>query len=90
MGFPVGSMVKNLSANAGDTGLIPGSGRYPGEGNGNLLVFLPGKSHGQRSVMGYSPRGHKKLDTTEHAYTMIVQYCVRMKCHGIMCFKIKW
>ena len=31
MGFPVGSMVKNLSANAGDTGLIPGSGRYPGE-----------------------------------------------------------
>ena len=53
-------------------------------------VSLPGKSHGQRSVMGYSPRGHKKLDTTEHAYTMIVQYCVRMKCHGIMCFKIKW
>ena len=30
-------MVKNLSANAGDTGLIPGSGRSPGEGNGNPL-----------------------------------------------------
>ena len=32
-------MVKNLPANAGDTGLIPGSGRYPGEGNGNPLQY---------------------------------------------------
>ena len=30
-------MVKNSPANAGDVGLIPGSGRSPGEGNGNLL-----------------------------------------------------
>ena len=29
------------------------------------LVFLPGKSHGQRSLVGYSPWGHKKSDTTE-------------------------
>ena len=28
------------------------------------LVFLPGKSHRQRSLAGYSPRGHKELDTT--------------------------
>ena len=28
-------------------------------------VLLPGESHGQRSLMGYSPRGHKELDTTE-------------------------
>jgi len=28
-------------------------------------VFLPGESHGQRSLAGYSPRGHKELDTTE-------------------------
>ena len=28
-------------------------------------VFLPGKSHGQRSLAGYSPWGHKELDTTE-------------------------
>ena len=35
MGFPDGSVVKNLPANAGDTGFIPGSGRYPGEGNSN-------------------------------------------------------
>ena len=68
MGFPVGSMVKNLFANAGDTGLILGSGRYPGEGNGNLLVFLPGKSHGQRSVMGYSLWSCKESDMTEHTH----------------------
>ena len=30
-------------------------------------VFLPGKSHGQRSLVGYSPRGYKELDTTKHA-----------------------
>ena len=28
-------------------------------------VFLPGESHGQRSLVGYSPRGHRELDTTE-------------------------
>ena len=37
MGFPGDSVVKNLSANAGDAGLIPGSRRSSGEGNGNLL-----------------------------------------------------
>ena len=35
MGFPSGSVVKNPPANAGDAGLIPGSGRSPGGGNGN-------------------------------------------------------
>ena len=29
-------------------------------------VFLPGESHGQRSLVGYSPRGRKELDMTEH------------------------
>ena len=32
-------------------------------------VFLPGKSHGQRSLAGYSPWGPKELDMTEHACT---------------------
>ena len=32
-------MVKNLPANAGDAGLIPGSGRSPGEGNGNPFQY---------------------------------------------------
>ena len=38
-GFPCGSAVKNLPANAGDVGSIPGLGRYPGEGNGNALQY---------------------------------------------------
>ena len=37
--FPGGSVVKNQPANAGDVGLIPGSGRSPGEGNGNPLQY---------------------------------------------------
>ena len=58
LGFSGGSVIKNLPANAGDTGLIPGSGRPPGEGNGNPLQYpLPGKSRGQRTLEGYSPWG---------------------------------
>ena len=58
LGFPGGSVVKNLPANAGDIrdlGLISGSGRSHEEGNGNPLQFLPGESHGQRSLVGHSP-----------------------------------
>ena len=57
-------MIKNLPANAGDirdVGLISELGRSPG----STLVFLPGESHGQRSLAGYSPWGHKELDMTE-------------------------
>ena len=47
-------VVKNPPANAGDirdAGLIPGSGRSPGGGHGQPTpVFLPGESHGQRSL----------------------------------------
>ena len=62
--FPGCSVVKNQPANAGNTGSIPGSGRSPGEGNGYLLVSLPGESHEQRSLVGYSPWGHKESDMT--------------------------
>ena len=66
MGFPSGPGVKNLPTNAGDMGSIPGWGRSPGEGNSNPpAVFLPGESHGQRSLVGYSPWGRKESDTTE-------------------------
>ena len=50
-------VVKNLHANTGDVRdscLIPGLGGSPGGGHGNP-VFLPGESHGQRSLAGYSP-----------------------------------
>ena len=39
MGFPGDSLVKNLPANAGDMGLIPGLERSPGEENGNPLQY---------------------------------------------------
>ena len=39
MGFPDDSVVKNRPANAGDSGLIPESGRSPGEGNGYPLQY---------------------------------------------------
>ena len=39
MGFPGGSGDKESDCNAGDLGLIPGSGRFPGEGNGNPLQY---------------------------------------------------
>ena len=38
-GFPGGSVVKNLPANVGDMGSIPGLGRFSGEGNGNPLQY---------------------------------------------------
>ena len=58
-------MVKNLPANAEDTGSVPGSGRSPGEGNGNPLQYsCLGESHGQRSLAGYSSWGHKESHMT--------------------------
>ena len=69
MGLPGGSLGKESACNArdaGDTGSIPGLGRSPLRGHGNPLpVFLPGESHGQRSLVGYSSRGHKESDMTE-------------------------
>ena len=45
--------------------MIPGLGRFSGEGNGYPLLFLPGEFHGQRRLAGYSPWGHKESDMTE-------------------------
>ena len=64
-GFLGGSEVKASASNVGDPGSIPGSGRSPGEGNGNPLWYsCLEKSHGWRSLVGYSPQGHKGSDTT--------------------------
>ena len=62
-------VVKNLPASAGDgkrLGLIPWAGKICWRrARQPTPVFLPGESHGQRSLAGYSPWGHKELDTTE-------------------------
>ena len=60
MGFPGGSDSKESTCNAADPGLIPGSERSPGEGNGSPLQYsCLEKSHGQRSLAGYSPWSHR-------------------------------
>ena len=62
----------NRQGDPGDMGLILGSGRSPGIGNGNLFqYFLPGKSHGQRILVGSSPWGCKKSDMIEHACMLL-------------------
>ena len=66
LNFPGGSEGKASAYKGGDLDSILGSGISPGEGNGNPL--LPGKSHGQRSMVCYSPWGHKESDMTERLH----------------------
>ena len=63
--FPGGSDSKASAYNAGDLGSVPGLGRYPGEENGYPLQYSCLENHGQRSLAGYSPWGHKELNPTE-------------------------
>ena len=75
LGFLDSSAGKESTCNAGDTGAkgsIPGLGRSPGGGHGNLLQYSCLKNpHGQRSLAGYSPWGHKEFtrlrDPTQHS-----------------------
>ena len=66
LGFPGGSAVKNPPANAGSVCSIPGSGKFPCRRKWQTTpVFLPGKSHSQRSLAGSSPWGCKESGTTQ-------------------------
>ena len=72
-GFPGGSDGKESTCNAGDLGLIPGLGPWRRE-RLPTPVFLSRESHGQRSLVGYSPWCCKELDmteATEHTYTSL-------------------
>ena len=71
MGFPGGSDSKESTSNAGDSGSIPGSGRVPGEGNGNPLQYSCWENPMDKGawwaiVFG---AGCKELDTTEHSHS---------------------
>ena len=67
--YKVALVVKNLPTNSGD----PGAKKIPWRRKWEPTpVFLPGESHGQRILVGYSPWGRKELDTTkvtQHAHT---------------------
>ena len=58
-GFPGGVVVNNMPANSGDMDSISRSGRFPGGGYGNPHQYS-GKSHGQRSLVGYRPWGYNE------------------------------
>ena len=66
VGFPFGSAVKNSSANAGDLGLIPGSGRSPREGHGNPHHYsCPGNPMDRGAWQVTVHVDTKESDTTE-------------------------
>ena len=63
------SVLKDPATSAGDlrdAGSILGLGRSPGNANGQSTpIFLPGESHEQRRLAGYTAWGRKELDTTD-------------------------
>ena len=70
MGLPGGTVVKNPPASAGDAGLIPGLGRFPGEGNGNPLQYSCLENPMNRGAWQAIVHGvTKESDPTEHTCT---------------------
>ena len=63
MGFPGGSVVKNMPANARDAGSIPGSGRSPGEGQGNPLQYSCPENPMDRGAWWATVHGVSKSQT---------------------------
>ena len=61
-GFPGGSVVKNLTVNEGDVGLIPGLGRSPGEGTGNPLQYSCLQDRIDRGVWGARVHGVQRVE----------------------------
>ena len=78
MGFPGRPDNKESACNAGDLGLIPGLGKSPGGGHGNPLQYSCLENPcGQRSLVGYSPCGHKESEMTDQLITAHTATAVR-------------
>ena len=71
LGFPGGSEVKAPASNEGDLGLIPGSGRSPGEGNGNPLQYSCLKNPMDRGAWGATVHGVAKSQTRLSDFTSL-------------------
>ena len=83
--FLGGSDGKASAYNAADPGSIPGSGRSSWRRKWQSTpVLFPGKSHGQRSLVGYSPWGRKESDTTEQLHFIITS--LLPKAQGVILF----
>ena len=75
--FPGGSDGKESFCSVGDLRSIPGLGRPPGGGHGNPLQYSCLENpHGQRSLVSYSPWGHKESDMTERLSTAPALYLI--------------
>ena len=82
-------MVKNPPTKAENMGSFPGLGRSPGRRKWQLIpVFLPGKLHGRRSLVGCSPWGCKESNTTEHTARDDLVFSKRDS--QTICIKITW
>ena len=79
-GFPGGSVVKNLPANAGDPGLIPESGRSPGEGNGYPLQYSCPENSMDRGAWQATVHGVAKSQTRLSNFHLSEQE-VRLQTH---------
>ena len=85
MDFPGGSNSKESACNAGDPGSILGR-EIPWRRKWQPTpVFLPGRFHGLRRLVGYSPWGHKESDVTEwlhfislHVYIFQENLCAKL------------
>ena len=81
-------MVKNLPANSGDRGLIPRSGRTPGEGNGNPLQYsCLGNPMDRKSLVGYSPWGCQGVGPVLVTKRQQIQQKTSAGRHTELCFQ---
>ena len=91
VGFPGGLEGKASAHNAGDLGLIPGSGRSPGEGNGNPLPYsclenpMDGEACRLQSIVGYSLWGCKESDTTKQLRFSLIIYFINSSVCVCVC-----
>ena len=88
-------VVKNPPIHAGDSGdlgRIPGWRRSPGGGNNPTPGLLPGEAHGQRSLVGYGPWGHKEWDTAErfHAGSKNLEHMKKLQTSSRRSPPKKW
>ena len=89
-GFPGGLGGKESVCHAGDPGLIPGSGKIPWRREWlPTPVFLPGESHGQRSLAGYCLQGCKELDMIEQL-TLLFSFTEHSVFKAHLCCSMYW
>ena len=85
-GFPGDSDSKESSCSAGDSGSIPGSGRSPGEGNGNPLQYSCLENSMDRGAWQATVHGVAELEATEQLYflSVIQWYTMYVECSGLI------